>query len=404
MKYRRAVVPSRTDLRSRRKRVAAKVMVRGFDVYERLKSRVLVEVPSPADDAFYCVPENLEAFRPGEVLDARPVEVRGFRRLINADAWQVKFRSTDSGGAAVSGVTTVMIPRRPFNGSVRPLLSYQCAIDSLGAAADPSYTLRHGDQQELPLMVLALRRGWAVVTTDFTGPQHAFCALPLAARFVLDGIRAAIGFEPAGFDDATPIGLWGYSGGGQATLFAAEQQPGYASELNIVGAAAGAVGVDPVSSPEMFEDANLLSGIPFGAVIGVSRGFPDVDLLGVLTPQGQAMVASAADMTIAQLVASFPFLRVSNYLTVPSVLEIPGMRTAFEAVRLGQAMPTTAIYLYHAVHDQYPPIADVDKLVEKYRREGVDVTYRRFRFGEHVVVALTGMPSALRFLSDRFAR
>ncbi len=402
MKSQMAVLPPRTDLRSRRKRVAARVMVRVLDVYERLKSRLLIEVRSPADDPFYRVPENLEAFRPGEVIDSRPVEVRGLRRLINADAWQVKFRSTDASGAAVSGFTTVMIPRRPFNGSVRPLLSYQCAIDSLGATTDPSYTLRHGDQQELPFIVLALRRGWAVVTTDFTGPQHAFGALPLAARFVLDGIRAAIAFEPAGFDDATPIGLWGYSGGGQATLFAAEQQPTYAPELNIVGAAAGAVGVDPVSSPEMFEDANLLSGIPFGAVIGLSRGFPDVDLLGVLTPQGQAMVAAAADMTIEQLVASFPFLRLSDYLTVPSVLEIPGMRAALEAVRLGQASPTTTMYLYHAVHDQYPAIADVDKLVEKYRREGVDVTYRRFRFGEHMIVALTGIPSALRFLSERF--
>jgi hypothetical protein len=169
-----------------------------------------------------------------------------------------------------------------------------------------------------------------------------------------------------------------------------------------VGAAAGAVGVDPVSSPEMFEDANLLSGIPFGAVIGLSRGFPDVDLLGVLTPEGQAMAAAAAAMTIEQLVASFPFLRLSDYLTVPSVLEIPGMRAALEAVRLGQASPTTSMYLYHAVHDQYPAIADVDKLVEKYRREGVDVTYRRFGFGEHVIVALTGVPSSLRFLSERF--
>ena len=402
MKHQRPVLPPRTDLTSRRKRMAATVMARGLDLSERLKSRLLVEVPSPADDPFYRAPENLEAFRPGDALDARPVEVRGIRRLINADAWQVKFRSTDGSGVAVAGVTTVMIPRRPFNGSVRPLLSYQCAIDSLGAAADPSYTLRHGDQQELPFMVLALRRGWAIVTTDFTGPQHAFGALPLAARFVLDGIRAAITFEPAGFDDATPIGLWGYSGGGQATLFAAEQQPAYAPELNIVGAAAGAVGVDPVSSPEMFEDANLLSGIPFGAVIGLSRGFPDVDLLAVLTPQGRAMAAAAADMTIEQLVASFPFLRLSDYLTVPSVLEIPGMRTALEAVRLGQATPTTTMYLYHAVHDQYPAIADVDKLVEKYRREGVNVTYRRFRFGEHMIGALTGIPSALRFLSGRF--
>jgi hypothetical protein len=380
-------------------------MVRGLEFYERLKSRVLVDVTPPGDDAFYRVPGNLEAFRPGEVLDARPVEVRGFRRVIRADAWQVKFRSTDTRGAAVSGVTTVMIPRRPFNGSVRPLLCYQCAIDSLGAPADPSYTLRQGSQWELPLMARALRRGWAVVTTDYTGPRHAFGAGLLAARFVLDGIRAAIAFEPAGLDDATPIGLWGYSGGAQATLCSTEQHPSYAPELNIVGAAAGGITVDPTTSTRDFEDVydgSILSGIPFGALIGISREYPDVDLLGALTPEGQAMVASAAEMTVEQLLLSFPFLHWGDYLTVPSVLEIPGLRAAFEANRFGQATPTTTLYLYHAVHDQNLAIADADKFVETYRREGADVTYRRLRFGEHMIVALTGVPGTLRFLSERF--
>jgi hypothetical protein len=377
------------------------MMVRGLDLSERLMSQMLVEVTPPADDPFYRVPENLEVLRPGEVLDARPVEVRGFRRLVKADAWQVKFRSTDSRGAAASGVTTVMIPRRPFNGPVRQMLSYQCAIDSLGAAADPSYTLRHGNQWELPLMVLALRRGWAVVTTDYTGPRHAFGVGLLAARFVLDGIRAAIAFEPAGFDAATPIGLWGYSGGAQATVAAAEQHSSYAPELNIVATAAGAIPVDPTSSG-LPDDGNILSGLAVASLVGISRGFPDVDLLGALTPQGQAMVASAADMTLEQLIMSFPFLHWGDYLTVPGVFEIPGLRAAFEAIRLGQATPMTTVYLYHAVHDQYPAVDDVDKLVEKYRREGVDVTYRRFRFGEHVIVMFTGVPSSLRFLSERF--
>ena len=405
MTYQRVVRPPRTDLRTRRERVAARVMVRGLEFYERLKSRVLVDVTPPGDDSFYRVPGNLEAFRPGEVLDARPVEVRGFRRVIRADAWQVKFRSTDTRGAAVSGVTTVMIPRGPFNGSVRPLLSYQRAIDRLGAAADPSFTLRQGNQWELRLMARAVRRGWAVVTTDYTGPRHAFGAGLLAARFVLDGIRAVIAFEPAGFDAATPIGLWGYSGGAQATLCAAEQHPSYAPELNIVGASAGGIPVDPATSTRDFDDVfdgSILSGIPFGACIGISREYPDVDLLGALTPEGQAMVASAAEMTVEQLFLSFPFLHWSAYLTVPSVYEIPGMRTAFEANRLGQATPTTTMFLYHAVHEQNLAVSDADKFVEKYRREGVDVTYRRFRFGEHIIVMLTGVPSSLRFLSERF--
>jgi hypothetical protein len=114
------------------------------------------------------------------------------------------------------------------------------------------------------------------------------------------------------------------------------------------------------------------------------------------------MVAAAAEMTVEQLVMSFPFVRWSDHLTVAGVFDIPGMRAALEAIRLGQAPPGTALYLYHAVHDQYPPVADVDELVQTYRREGVEVTYRRFRLGEHMTVGITGAPGALRFLSERF--
>lgn len=148
----------------------------------------------------------------------------------------------------------MIVPRCRFDGPVRPLLSYQCAIDALGPAADPSHTLRRGDQVELPFIAMALRRGWAVVTTDFNGPDHAFGTLPLAGRLVVDGIRAAVALGPAaGLGPATPIGLWGYSGGGLATLAAVERHALDASDLAIVGAAAGGAGIDVASSPEMFE-------------------------------------------------------------------------------------------------------------------------------------------------------
>jgi triacylglycerol lipase len=114
------------------------------------------------------------------------------------------------------------------------------------------------------------------------------------------------------------------------------------------------------------------------------------------------VVAAAADMTVDQLFMSFPFLHWGHYLTVP-VLDIPGLRTAFEASRFGQATPTTALYVYHGVHEQNLPIAEADKFVDTYRRDGADVTYRRIRFGGHIVVTVTGVPGALRFLSDRFS-
>ncbi len=67
MTSQRTALPPRTDLTTRRKRVVAKAAVQAEDIYERLKSRVLVEVTPPKDDPFYRAPDQLEAFRPGEV-------------------------------------------------------------------------------------------------------------------------------------------------------------------------------------------------------------------------------------------------------------------------------------------------------------------------------------------------
>ena len=395
-------IPARTDLTSRSKRLAAFVLRRCLRLYEALKERALLPVPAPEDDPFYNQPDDLGFSAAGEILDSRPVVIRMLRHRVQVDAWHVRFRTTTSAGSTTSGIATVMVPRRRFEGLRRPLLAYQPAIDSLGPAGDPSFTLRRGDQLELPVMLLALRRGWVVTAIDWTGPQHSFVDLSLAARFVLDGIRAVLTFAPAALGSGTPVGLWGYSGGALATIFAAEQHPRYAPELNIVGVAAGGGGVDITSSPEMFEAGNLLSGIPFGACIAASRTFADFDLAGHLTPHGKAMVAAAEDMTMEQLALSFPFLAMSSILTVPSMSDLPGARAGFEATRCGQATPEAPMFLYHAVHDQATAIADVDRLVEKYKHEGVDVTYRRYRFGEHVIVMIRAVPAVLAFMGKRF--
>ncbi len=69
------------------------------------------------------------------------------------------------------------------------------------------------------------------------GMQSQFIAGPQAGHAVLDGVRAALSYVPAGLSRDTPIGLWGYSGGGQASGWAAYLKDSYAPELNVKGAA-----------------------------------------------------------------------------------------------------------------------------------------------------------------------
>src|SRR5688500_18006414 len=107
--------PPRIDLTSRRERVLAFAMSRGMSLAERLLFHSAADVPAPEDDRFYAAPGDEWARSPGEIVDTRRVEVRGRRGPINADAWQLKYRSTDTRGNPVTAVTTVIVPRRSFD-------------------------------------------------------------------------------------------------------------------------------------------------------------------------------------------------------------------------------------------------------------------------------------------------
>lgn len=162
-------------------------------------------------------------------------------------AWQLLYRSCDLLGAPQAAVTTVVLPCATEPTATRPVLSYQCAIDAIGSRWLPSYALQRGaetrgcaPQLELLLIASALARGWAVSIPDHDGLTGNWGAPRESGYRVLDGIRAALQFAPLGLEAASPIGPWGYSGGGLATSWAAEMAPGYPPDLDIVGAAIGA--------------------------------------------------------------------------------------------------------------------------------------------------------------------
>jgi hypothetical protein len=84
-----------------------------------------------------------------------------------------------------------------------------------------------------------------VLVTDYQGPDDAYGAGRMAGHAVLDGIRAAERLGSTGLaGSATPVGMWGYSGGGLATGWAAELQPSYAPELQVRGVASGGTPAD----------------------------------------------------------------------------------------------------------------------------------------------------------------
>lgn len=124
---------------------------------------------------------------------------------LTVDAWQLLYKSIDSHWNATADVACdgaedpVDWPRRTLPG----LLS-DCGGQCLGGSqCSPAYALtawlaavKSNAATETAQMSMLLARGWAVVTSDYDGPDSEFLAGPQAGFVVLDGICAALQFGP----------------------------------------------------------------------------------------------------------------------------------------------------------------------------------------------------------------
>jgi Secretory lipase len=355
----------------------------------------------PHDDPFYRPPAGYESAAPGTVLASRSVTVNGLGLPVPADAVQFLARSTDAKGAPTTVVGTLMIPKTPYPAGPRPLVSYQPATDSLGDQCNPSYKLRAGTEAELPLMMQALEQGWAVVVSDYEGPDSAFGAARMAGHGVLDGIRAAEALPGTGLAGVkTPVGLWGYSGGGLATSWAAELQPGYAPELDVAGAASGGTPADMGTAARRI-DGTIASGLVLLASTGLTRAYPE--MLSLLNDKGRAMIREIGDMCIGDAVGRFPFRHLNEFTVSPDPLSEPVAVAVMNDNHLGRQTPKAPVLLYHSILDELIPYATARQLQADWCRGGGHVTLYSDAASEHSSLAVTGAPLAVGFLASRFA-
>ncbi|MBV9089237.1 MAG: lipase [Mycobacteriaceae bacterium] len=368
----------------------------------------------PEHDPFYQPPPGYQHARPGTVLRSREVEL-AFLGLIPQQftATQLLYRSTDMHGRPEATVTTVLVPTERGPEAMCPLVSYQCAIDAVAARCFPSYALRRGAkavgalaQLEFLLIAAALAEGWAVSVPDHEG-AHGSWGTPYEPGYrVLDGIRAALRCERLGLSAGATVGLWGYSGGGLASAWAAEVAADYAPELGIVGAVLGS----PVGDlGHAFKRLNgtFYSGLPAMVVAALGHAFPELDrvLQRHATDEGRALLQSLEKMTTIPAVLRMAHQNMDSYVDRPleDILDEPEVQYVFDSIRLGTATPSAPVLLVQAVHDKIVGVDDIDELAETYRAGGASVTYHRDLFSEHMLLHPMSAPMTLRWLSDRFA-
>ncbi|QIX28425.1 lipase [Nocardioides sp. JQ2195] len=368
----------------------------------------------PSEDPFHDAPGDLARLSPGTIIRSRQVRV-GFLGLIpqrGLTAWQLAYRSTDLHGRPEVAVSTVIVPRRRDEARPQGLIAYQCAIDAVADRCFPSYALRPGarswgalPQLELMLMASLLERGHVLTIADHEGRGGYFAAPREPGFRTLDGIRAALAFPALDLDADTDVALFGYSGGGMATAWAAEMAPTYAPELSVVGAVAGS----PVGDPgQAFIKLNggLNAGLPALVVAGLRHIYPGLDrvIKEHASVDGIRRLDALEEQTTVVAVATHAFNDFDDYLDSPlaDVLATPEILHVFDDLRLGSHVPRCPLLVVQSVNDQIIDVDEVDTQVRAYLDEGADVRYVRDRLSEHLSLMVLAMPVMMEWMEQRF--
>lgn len=360
----------------------------------------------PDQDPFYKAPAKIASYRPGQIVRVRKVtpKVGDLRKKVKA--WQIAYRTNDSHRRPQLTVTSLLVPKKAWKKrGPRPVVSLQLPEDSTGTQCAPSYGLTAGNTVTGLTTRLAgpmLDQGWAVAMPDFEGPKSVFMAGPQAAHAVLDGIRAVKNFKKAGIGPRNPWTLNGYSGGAQATGWAAQTQPSYAPDVKLKGVAMGGTPADPAAVAR-FLDGGPFSGFEAAATASLDTEFPEAGIKRLLNEKGRVAIEEARGKCLEDLLTKYAFKRLSDYTTVRDPLSVPSVARVLKKNTMGAKAPSAPVFNYHANTDEVVPVGQANRLVRKWCAKGATIHTVRSKIGEHGLELMVRHDEVMKFLADRYA-
>jgi secretory lipase len=385
---------------------------------------------APARGSFYAYTGStpLASIKPGTVLKSRTLSYHVAGLLFPVRVVQLVYRSAGALGQPTTNVTSVLEP--PVPPASPRAVSYQSFYDSLNPADEPSAQIAGGltlgglvaDAESVVIAPLLLQ-GYTVIVPDTEGQTADFSASPEYGANTLNSLRAATNSPLTGLTKATPIGMFGYSGGAIATDWAAQMAPSYAPDVNrrLVGAAEGGVLVDPAHNLTYVNGSSVWAGIIPMAVIGIARGF-HIDITPYLSSYGRQLYGSLQKASIVDVLGRYPGLTFAQlvkpqYANPASIPILVTVENELNAGRLGP--PTIPMFIGQGADgvlegtpgnkpgigpgDGVMVAGDVRTLARHFCAAGTAVDYIQYNALSHVTTFPVWTPAALAWLDARFA-
>ncbi|MGO4613041.1 lipase family protein [Nocardia sp. 2TAF39] len=353
-------------------------------------------------DGFYSSPALDFTPRPGEILRRRTVATP---RLDGGNrAWQLVYATRTAFSAPIPASGIVITPHTTEFARPSPILVYCTAFHGLGGHCAPSQLLAgERTEPETGFITTALERGWTVAVPDGHGlgmtglGPHQFLAGRAAAHAVLDLARAVRALPELDSAQA-PCTVWGYADGGRGAVWAAEQQPQYAPELDLRGVAAGAVVADPGALIAEI-DGGRWAGLGLAGLIGLGRAYTHLPVGHILTDDGHRTIEQARELDAAALLVTYRNEPLGRWCERPDPWNDPLWRYVLANETSGRVAPQVPVHLYHGTEDALVPAAMGRGLFAEYRALGVDVSWREYATS-HIGTATDGAAEAIARLAS----
>lgn len=367
----------------------------------------------PSKDSFYRPGGGWKDASPGDILNWRCIDP-GVASFLDMDVagYQLLYR-TNGAKEPKTTVTTVLVPHHYAHDKIVSVNVYE---DSFSSKCAPSYSMQKGAQlfkniaftyQQLFMLTL-LNEGWIVVVPDHEGNESSFVSGIPQGHAVLDGMRAVLNFDQVKTNRNAKLIGYGYSGGGEATGWAASLHRRYAGDLNVVGWAMGGAITD-VENWFKYIDGSPGAGFVAAGLAGLVESYDELRWVKkARTPSGKlawkdtserCMYENLRKFVNKKIISNEMFRNGDNFYSDDSAQHV------FAMLKLGNSDPPKApVYMFHSSHDEVVPYNDAISTANSWCEKGAKIHFitNTGASMDHQSTELFNHPGVIHFMRDRF--
>lgn len=347
-------------------------------------------------------------------------------------AEKIMYTTENADGQLVPVTGYVVEPTVPWRGDgPRPTLVVvrgtvgqgdQCAPSRnwpLDGQPDPVYSGRFVNLEGMYDMMFA-NQGVRVVVTDLIGMGtpgiHTYMNRVDQAHAMLDAARAARTLVEARGETFGAVGLYGHSQGGGATAAAAELQPSYAPDLDLVGGYASAPPADLTAVMANIDGSDLAGAIGF-SINGLVARYPEIGEIveANVNDDGRSALGALSEMCTDEIMDEYGYTSTREWIAggrslSELVKEYPEAQRAVDDQLIGRKAPEVPMMIVSGRFDRNVAYGQAKDLARNWCTQGAAVYYRDDILPEvgtmgeanHVAQSVSGGAFGMPFLLDRF--